>query len=180
MAKLRPSKNKITLGTAIAMTVLCLVLGTVFLLNHTYWERPVEKDEAVQVSAIYKSYYYKEGIQGTRYSRSAVLKLYFKDNDTLFFNDCYIDTELVEKIDALPEGTRLDMLLHPNGDDIIECKAEGETLLDFEWATSRLLINSVGFVVIGICLYAIGAYFIYHTIRLTRWRLKLNKSNKQS
>ncbi len=173
MAKLRPSKNKITLESAIAMTVLCLVLGTVFLTSRFFWYVPIEKEDTVQISAVYESYEYQE------YSRKAdILKLYFKDADCLFFNDSYISTELVEKIEALPEGTRLDMLLHPRSDDIIECKAEGKTLLDFEWATKRLNSFAVGHMILGLCMYGCGIYFVYHTIRLIRWHLKVKKSNK--
>ena len=82
MAKLRPSKNKITLGTAITMTVLCIIMGTIFLTSRFFWYTPIEKDDAIQVSAIYESYEHQE------YSRHAdILKLYFKDHNCLLFND---------------------------------------------------------------------------------------------
>ena len=70
------------------------------------------------------------------------------------------------------------MLLHPNGDDILEYKTEEKTLLDFDRATKRLHSFSIGHMILGLCTYAGGIYFIYHTIRLTRWHLKVNKSNK--
>lgn len=175
MAKLRPSKNKIALGAAAALTVLCLVLGTVCLLNHLYWDRPVEKDEAVQMSAVYKFYYYEEN-----YKRADEFELYFKDTETLSVAPVCASAALLKRLDDLPEGSRVDMLLHPNSDYIIEIKTEGKTIMDYEYATGRMRTESIGFMIFGFCLYAIGAYFIYHTIRLTRWRLKLNKSNKQS
>lgn len=172
MAKLRPSKNKkITLCSAIAMTLLCLILGTVFLSNFLFWEKTVEKKDAIRISAVYESYYYKN-----LHRRASIFELYFKDAETLSIASVCVSDELFERLDNLPEGSRVDMLLHPNSDYVIEIKTEEKTIMDYEYATGRMHTESIGFLIFGLCVYAVSVYFIYQTIRLTRRRLKLNNS----
>ena len=60
-------------------------------------------------------------------------------------------------IKALPEGAKVDMLVHPNSNTIWELKHDGKTILSFEESQKDIKNENVGFIVLGIFMYFCAA-----------------------
>ena len=72
-----------------------------------------------------------------------------------------------DEIKALPQGAKLDMLVHPNSDTVWELKHGDKTLLSFEESQKDIKSENIGFIVLGIFMYFCAAIGIGSL--LIRW-----------
>ena len=73
------------------------------------------------------------------------------------------DSDLLTDLAALPQGTTLDMLVHPNSDSVLSLRTAEKELLNFDEAMSGLSGERMGFLILGLIMYigaAMGAYFL--------------------
>lgn len=145
-------KNTMTRLEAWILLIAGLLMGTVFTFGVQHWNRPVTREEAVSVTAVYASF----GEQKNRGHVTEII-LRFDDHDQLYIDGSCINEDLRNRIHALTPGTELSLLVHPNSSTILELKAGNAVLLDFTRASERLAGEAKSFLWMGLVLYTLAA-----------------------
>ena len=166
----RRLKKLPSLGQAIFLTVIGLLLGTVFtvLMHHT--QGPVTMEEARPVSAVMEDV---RGSYGRRIRRNSLREILirFEDYGQLSIDSAIATEALLNRISVAP-GTTFDMLVHPNSATILALSIDGEEIISFDDAMEKLHRETTGFFWMGVCLYAaatFGAYVVILRIKLRRY-----------
>jgi hypothetical protein len=146
------TKDPLPFSVAVLFLVVGLLVGGLFIFGQSaYWLKPVSREEAVEVSATFRSYRIRSVGRG-----SHEVDLTFFDRDTLVI-DTYMGEDMLDAVRSLEEGTMLQMLVHPHTDSILEMRAGDDIILSFADSHRTLLIDSVGFAILGAACYALAA-----------------------
>lgn len=76
-----------------------------------------------------------------------------------------VSDAFMEHLEAVPEGTMMELLVHPHCGYIVEMKTEDQIILDFADASNRLWREAIGFLVLGVFLYGTVVYLSVAAIR---------------
>lgn len=146
------------------LIIVGTLIGTVFTFGMHYWNAPVTQAEAVRVTAVYESYELVYGHSRKHRSNSLnEIRLHFADHETLSIDSACVDDDLPASIAALPEGAVLQLLVHPNSDNILSLRAGDAELLHFDETVAALTGEMTGFLFLGLFMYAgaaVGAYYL--------------------
>lgn len=145
----------------IAMLVICLLLGTVFIFGELYWHASVQRQELRYVDAVYERYKYSN-YHNTRHQS---LTVYFEDGEVYDIAAECVSDELIRQLDALAPGTILHLGVHPNSNTIMEITDRGRTVMPFAQAAKRLKFRAWGFILLGLFLYAAAGYSLFLLIK---------------
>ena len=170
--KKRRIKDEMPVSVAIFFIVTGLIIGTVFIFGNQYWGKSIEREEAISVSAIFDEYKLCYG----KYGSISEIKISFADRDFLNVDGMCVSDDVLDGIKALPEGARVDMLVHPNSSTIWELKHGDKTILSFEESQKDIKNENIGFGVLGIFMYFCVALGLGSLVK--RW-LKARKRNKK-
>ena len=139
--------------------LICLLffMATVFIAlpfrNHR-----IEESEAVTVTAEYCGYYIATNPKHTSIQE---IDLEFNDHDDLTVDGCCVKMDWVNKLDTLPKGTSMRLLVHPRSGNVLQIEADGEILLPFAEAQRAIRWESLAFAAMGLAIYAcIGAFLV--------------------
>ena len=139
--------------------LICLLffMATVFIAlpfrNHR-----IEESEAFSVTAEYCGYVIDKNLKSTS---TQYIHLEFTDHDDLTVDGCCVNMDWVNKLDALPKGTSMRLLVHPRSGNVLQIEADGEILLPFAEAQRAIRRESLAFAATGLVVYAcIGAFLI--------------------
>ena len=170
----------IPLWMCIFFIALGSVLGSIFAYNCLYLNQLIDREEAVAATGIFDSYRLSYGKGGAVNE----VRIRFIDRSELYLNTAAYHVEMDEKLEALEKGQRLDMLLHPNSQDVWELKSDNEVILSFDDAKSRIrLENGLYFVLVGLCLIGvfIGSFALFsnHSARRKK-RQKIDIDKRSS
>ena len=146
-------------GAIAAFICLVLFVGTVFFFFF-FRNHKIPQQDAVRFSGVLTrvdTFYRRSGI--------SCADLVFKNDEEKTVDGCCLGYGLAEKLERLPAGTQMDLLIHPDSEYILQIEAEGLTLLDFDNAQNRLWNESLFFAGLGVLMYAVGVYMIYMFIR---------------
>ena len=151
--RLHEGIEDIPLGVCIFMIVLGVVIGSVMVVGTWYWGELIGRDEAIPISANYETYELEYG----RYGSVSGVELIFTDREPLYINaECY-RVSVQDSLDDLDKGDRLDMLRHPNSDDVWEIKRGEDVILSFDESVERVRAGNIGFTLIGVFGYLVAA-----------------------
>lgn len=143
----------IPIGVCIFLIVLGVVIGSVMIVGTWYWGELIDRDEAIAISANYETYELEYG----RHGSVSGVELIFTDREPLYINsECY-RVSVQDSLDDLDKGDRLDMLRHPNSDDVWEIKHGEDVILSFDESVERVRAGNIGFTLIGIFGYLVAA-----------------------
>ncbi len=141
-----------------AALILGLLLGTIFIFLVGHNNAPIQQEDAIPITATFKELETTQSkrvrIGKVRASTPRHFYLYFTDHERLELDVYVLNNDIRDALDALTPGTTLDMLLHPHSGAIVSIAAQGETLLDFDHAMTRLTLERKGFLYLGLFLYA--------------------------
>ena len=136
---------------------LAFFMGTVFL-SLPFRNHRIEESEAVSVTAEYCGYYIDTNPKHTSIQE---IDLEFNDHDDLTVDGCCVKMDWVNKLDALPKGTSMRLLVHPRSGNVLQLEANGEIILPFQDAQRSIRRESLAFAATGLVVYAcIGAFLI--------------------
>ena len=136
---------------------LALLMGTVFL-SLPFRNHRIEESEAVSVTAEYCGYYIDTN---PKHISIQEIDLEFNDHDDLTVDGCCVIMDWVNKLDALPKGTSMRLLVHPRSGNVLQIEARGEILLPFAEAQRAIRRESLAFAAMGLAIYAcIGAFLV--------------------
>ncbi len=153
--KKHKTKDPLPIGVAIFFIIVGLCLGTVFTFGVQYWGSPLEREDAVEVSAIYEKCW-------VQYSKGHVSRivLYWNEGENFDIDGACVDDKMIERVKDLPKGAKLDMLVHPNSDTVWELRYGDEIILSFEESQKDIKGENIGFGILGLILYAVAAFGI--------------------
>ena len=139
--------------------LICLLffMGTVFI-SLPFRNHRVEESEAVSVTAEFCGYAIDRSL---RHRSIRYLHLEFTDHDDLTVAGCCVKMEWVNKLNSLPKGTTMRLLVHPRSGNVLQLEANGEIILPFQDAQRSIRRESLAFAATGLVIYAcIGAFLI--------------------
>lgn len=148
-------KQEITLGTAVMLLVVGLILGSIFVFGSQYWGEPIQREDAIEISATYETYEINPG--KIRKHHIKQIEISFDDHSSVYIDGSCVSEDVKDGIKALPEGAKLDMLVHPNSDTVWELKYGDKTILSFEESQKDIKNENIGFVVLGVFMYFCAA-----------------------
>ena len=157
-----------SLGQAIILLIIGLLLGTAFTVLMDYTQGPVTRDEARPVSAV------MEDVRGRRNRRNSLREILirFEDDVQLGIDHPVVNQAMLDKLLSVAPGTTFDMLVHPNSATILALSIDGEEIINFDTAMVKLSNENLVFFWMGICLYAaaaFGAYVVILRLKLRRY-----------
>ena len=163
-------RKKMTLEQAILFLIVGLILGTVFTFGQQYWKAPIQRDEAISVQAEY-SYHTKWLIRPD----SHAVNIHCSDGEIFVIDAHCVNNNILDFADTLAEGTKLDMLIHPNSDTILSLTVNGEEILNFDEVRNNLDSTNIGFLCLGILMYTLAVCGAVRIIVIAVRKLKESK-----
>lgn len=118
------------------------------------------RDDARAVEATFLSYKEvrnRHGLQG--------IIIRFEDYEQLDIDGSCLRNAVVNKVESIKPGTKLQLLVHPNSNTILEMVDNGEMILAFDDAMDRLSSEATGFSILGIFMYVGAAHGAIKLIR---------------
>lgn len=141
--------------------LLCLMtfIATVFV-TEPYRKQRIDPTDAICLSGQYISFN-----ELVRKHNIFEVDIQFANLEEQTLDGSCVSDALMERLEAVPEGTRMDLLVHPHCGYIIELKAGDQTMLEFADASNRLWREAIGFLILGIFLYGTVACLSVAAIR---------------
>ena len=150
----------------VVILLICLLffMGTVFI-SLPFRNHRIEESEAVPVTAEYCGYYIDTNPRHTSIQK---IDLEFNDHVDLTVDGCCVKMEWVNKLDSLPNGTTMRLLVHPRSRNVLQIEAKGEILLPFQDAQRSIRQESLAFAAMGLFIYACTGAFLAAILRRKR------------
>lgn len=142
----------IPVSMCIFLLVAGILLGNVFVIGTWHWGELIDMDEAIPVHATFDAYDLHYGRHGSVNS----VEIRFTDREKLFIDSAAYHGDLEDALERLSSGDKVDLLIHPNSDDIWQMKCGGNTILSFADAKDRVRADNIGFTVLGVFGYAMA------------------------
>jgi hypothetical protein len=146
----------------VAITVfLCLVffVATVFV-SQVFRNQKIQRQEAITFCAEFEKADPAFGKSTVKY-----IDLEFKNAEEQTIDGCCLGHGLQEKLERLPSGTQMQLLIHPDSGNVLQIQVADEILLDFDFAQERIWNEALCFMGLGILMYAIGIFLTVGAIR---------------
>ena len=147
----KKEKQKTSPGTAVMLLVVGLILGSIFVFGSQYWGEPIQREDAIEISATYEAYEINPGKIRKHHIKQIEISL--ADHSSVYIDGACVSEDVKDGIKELPEGAKLDMLVHPNSDTVWELKHGDKTILSFEESQKDIKDENIGFIILGIFMY---------------------------
>lgn len=147
-------------GALILLICAILFMATVFVLQPAN-NRIVSESEAISVVATYSDW---KPIYGRRYDIRGI-DLEFDDYEELTVDGSCSNSDLIKKVESVPSGTKMHLLVHPQSDNVLQIDVNGDMLLEFSDAQNRIWRESVAFAAMGLVMYGIAIALSISMIR---------------
>lgn len=144
-------KKKMTLEQAILFLISGIIFGTVFTFGQQYWNAPITRNESISVKAEY-SYHNQRLVRPD----SHAVSIHCSDGEIYSIDAHTVTNDILDYLDTLETGTKLNMLIHPNSDTILSLEVNGERILDFDEVIDDLKSANIGFLSLGIFMYLLA------------------------
>ena len=158
--RLRPNRGFVLSGlglstklSIIAMMCFALFIGTVFA-TQPLRNRLITPEEAESITAVY--------IGAVRHSRRGTtqsVELHFQDHPDIFAENR--PAVLWDALDRVDAGSEMELLIHPDGGGVLQVRADGVLLLDFDSAMETAWNESLCFLGLGLFMYFCAGYIGY-------------------
>ncbi len=151
-----------TFGESLALLVIGMLLGTVFIFGAQYWTEEVSREDCAIVESLFLSYNQRWSVKG---NRNKEISVDCSNNERYFIGEVMITEELKRELSELHSGDRIRLLIHPNSSKIMEFSTEGRTLIFFEDSAELMQGENTGFLILGVLCYAFALAGGYYSIR---------------
>ena len=173
----RRKKQEISLGTAMMLLVVGLILGSIFVFGSQYWGEPIQREDAIELSATYEAYEINPG--KIRKHHIKQIEITLTDQSSVYIDGACVSEDVKDGIKALPEGAKLDMLVHPNSDTVLGLKHGDKTILSFQESQKDIKNENVGFIALGVFMYLCAVIGLGSLLMRGIRARKNNKRNKR-
>ena len=151
------SKKTMTKMEAWFLLIAGLFLGTVFTFGMQYWNAPVTQEDAIHATAVYSSY-----TESRRDGHVKEIIVRFEDHEQLYIDGSCITEQMWDGLDTISPGMKVDLMIHPNSNTILDLRMEDSVVLKFEDTSEKLTSEAKGFAGLGIFLYILAAYGLFN------------------
>lgn len=131
----------IPIGFCIVFIVMGIVIGNLFVILTWHDGKPIDKSEAIPVTATFSSYTTHTSAKGSL----AEIEINFSDHERLFIDGVCFSVDVEHALDDLQSGDRVELLLHPNSNYVWEMKSEENVILSFDDAKSQICSENIVF-----------------------------------
>ena len=145
-------------------------MGTVFIFGMAYWNKTITRNEAIMVNATYTSH--KESFRLFKTGHTKGIYVSFSDYDNLYIDTVCVDDELRMELDALKKDTKVQMLIHPNADTILDVRTADKQILEFHEVMKELETDRKSFFILGVFCYfsaIVGLARILEDCKIVLW-----------
>ena len=178
-------RKEVTKKDALLVFIIGLIMGTVFCFGNQFWYRPITPEEAIHTTATYSNFdfQYKHRLKHT-YHYNYNLRVYFEDYESLLIYGWRLygsESEMLQKINLLPSGTEVELIIHPESDTILDMRTDDSVLIEFDESIEILYFENKGFMVLGIIIYSFSVFGLIYFIHLnyrSHKRIKQKITNK--
>lgn len=153
------TSNTFEKGAIIALICLCLFTA-IGLGSQPFQHQKIERQNAIMLSAVLDRTNPVYGRGSTSY-----LNLEFRDAEVQYVDGCCLGYGLQEKLENLPSGTQMQLLIHPDSGAVLQIEVAGETLLGFGYAQDQLWGEALFFAGLGVFMFVCAVFLIYILIR---------------
>ena len=129
--RLRPNRGFVLSGlglsvklSIIAMMCFALFIGTVFA-TQPLRNRQITPEEAESITAVYAG-----AVRHSRRGTTQSVELHFQDHSDVFAE--IRPAVLWDALDRVDTGSEMELLIHPDGGGVLQVRADGVLLLDFD------------------------------------------------
>lgn len=141
---------KITIGLFLC---LALFVGTVFV-SQVFQNQRIQRQDATVLNAEFVE---ADPSYGRNMSSIRYIDLLFKNAEEQTVDGCCLGYGLKEKLESLPSGSEMQLLIHPKSGNVLEIQVGNDTLLEFDFAQERLWNEALAFMGMGAFMYAVSA-----------------------
>lgn len=124
-----------------------------FSVGVPYWQKDVQKDEVVHLTATFDS---MKIVRGKR-RRIKELRVRFTDHAMLCIRGECASSYVIEKLKEAERGTSFEMYVHPNSGYILELKTPNGIILSFDSSMDTFKWVRIGFIIMGCFAYLAAA-----------------------
>lgn len=167
----RKSNHDISRPHAIFIAVLSLLMSVMFFGTFSV-NTAVEKSETKNVVSSFEDYDYQTG----RHHSINYIFLILDNGERISIAGVCVNEELHSTIKAMKKGTELQALISTDTNTVVELKANGNEILNFDYAQKMLRQEGVGFLYPAIFMLVIFSYSVYKAIttkeRITKADIK--------
>ena len=175
MEELMPTQKSPALVSVIITIIIMLIVGTI-LVSLSLKTNLIKTEEAIHITDSYSSYTEVTGRRG----RCVALKIHFENNESISIKGRCVYDGLKEAISSLPEGTEAEMLIHPDSYYILDLKAQGETILNFDHSIKQFATEKYTYLTFGILSYVGAVIEILHAVKIIKHKKDSKKTKKKS
>ena len=153
------SKKTMTTMEAWFLLIAGLFMGTVFTFGMQYWNAPVTQEDAIHATVVYSSY-----TESRRDGHVKEIIVRFEDHDQLYIDGSCINEQVWNGLDTIAPGMKVDLLIHPNSNTILDFRMGNSVVLEFENTSEKLASEATGFGGLGLFLYILAAYGLFNLV----------------
>ena len=172
MAKGYKKAEPLNRWISMAFVIITIFLGTVFT-SEMVSNKPIARKETIEQIGVFKKF----TTHGKGKSDIPEISLYLVDGSIRHINHCCVSDEFLKKLENTPKGTEFKLLINPNNNYVVEVVANNKILLDFDKSQKNLEREGVGFLYLGIFLYASAVYFIVQVVLDFKKKIKRKRIN---
>ena len=153
------SKKAMTKMEAWFLLIAGLFLGTVFTFGMQYWNAPVARGDAIHATVVFSSY---TESRSDGHVKEIIVR--FEDHEQLYIDGSCINEQVWNGLDTIAPGMKVDLLIHPNSNTILDFRMGNSVVLEFENTSEKLASEATGFFGLGLFLYILAAYGLFNLV----------------
>ena len=151
--------------------VVTVLFGLLFAFVLTGNTAPVSRNEALAYEGEFEKYR-----DGRNWST-----IYFTDGTEHALYPHTLGQNVIDRLKALPRGTKLYLLVNPNTEYVAEIRTDDAEILNFESSQKELDDYQIGYTIIGVVV-ALGGVFliVYGCVSRKHEKKKIEKKSKEN
>lgn len=153
------SKKAMTKMEAWFLLIAGLFLGTVFTFGMQYWNAPVARGDAIHATVVFSSY---TESRSDGHVKEIIVRV--EDHEQLYIDGSCINEQVRNGLDTIAPGMKVDLLIHPNSNTILDFRMGNSVVLEFEDTSEKLTSEATGFWGLGLFLYILAAYGLFNLV----------------
>lgn len=165
--RLRPNRGFVLSGlgsstklSIVAMMCFALFIGTVFA-TEPLRNRQITPEEAESITAVYTG-----AVRHSRRGYTQSVELHFQDHPDVFAENR--PAVLWDALDRVATGSQMELLIHPDGGGVLQVRADGVLLLDFDSTMEAAWNESLAFFGLGLFMYFCAGYIGYEVFLMKK------------
>jgi hypothetical protein len=166
-----------TFGTAIFLLIFGILLGSVFVFGARHWYADINKSDCTVVKTHILSC---TEIERQGRHQSNYLRIDCANGERYDIHSLLSSQDLAATLQFLSDEDNVTLLIHPNGDNVLEISTEDRILLPFDKANGVMDYLNVGYLIMGCILYlfaAVSLYFVVYHINKKRRNATVNANS---